>query len=171
MATEKSVVWRDQAVFLNNTMYIGRISQGSCEIRRKTVNVGGLGGVGSADVPTGKFEPIKASLTFNSLSVGDIRQMTANDGYVELRMTGTVRVLDTNTGTRTVGGAATRVKGWVLNPPTPIYSDDPQPYTIEISVLFIEVTDQQGTALLIDIPNGIVEPNDNSGSYGITITV
>lgn len=171
MATEKSVVWRDLSAFLNNTMYIGRISQGSCEIRRKTVNVGGLGGVGNVDVPNGKFEPIKAQLNFSSLSVADIRQLTRNDGYVELRMTGTCRVLDTDTGTRTVGGAVTRIKGWVLNPPTPIYSDEPQPHNIEISVLFIEVADQQGTALLIDIPNGIVEPSGDSGSYGVTITV
>lgn len=171
MATEKSVVWRDQSVFLNNTMYIGRVSQASCDIRRKTTNVGGLGGVGNVEVPTGKVEPIKAQLNFNSLSVGDIRQLTRNDGYVDLRMTGTVRVLDTDTGTRTVGGAVTRLKGWVLNPPTPIYSDDPQPYNIEISVLFIEVADQQGTALLIDIPNGIIEPSGDSGSYGVTITI
>lgn len=171
MATEKSVVWRDLAAFLNNTMYIGRISQGSCDIRRKTVNVGGLGGVGNVDVPNGKFEPIKAQLNFSSLSVADIRQLTRNDGYVELRMTGTCRVLDTDTGTRTVGGAVTRIKGWVLNPPTPTYSDEPQPYNIEISVLFIEVADQQGTALLIDIPNGIVEPSGDNGSLGVTITV
>jgi hypothetical protein len=171
MSTEKSVVWRDLAVFLNNTMYIGRVGQASCDIRRKTVTVGGLGGVGSVDVPTGKVEPIKSQLTFNSLSVADIRQLTSNDGYVELRMTGTVRILDTDTGTRTVGGAVTRLKGWVLNPPTPTYSDEPQPYQIEISVLFIEVSDQQGTALLIDIPNGIMEPSGSSSGYGVTVTV
>ncbi|MNQ32641.1 hypothetical protein D3C85_460520 [compost metagenome] len=171
MAAEQSVIWRDQMAFINNTMYIGRVSQASCEIRRKTTTLGGLGGIGSVDVPTGKFEPIKARINFTSLSVADIRQLTANDGYIELRMTGTVRVLDTNTGTRTVGGAVSRIKGWVLNPPTPTFAEEPQPYDAEISVLFVEVSDQQGVALLIDIPNGIVEPSGSSGSSGITITV
>lgn len=171
MATEKSIVWRDQAAYLNDTMYVGRINQGSCEITRKTVSLGGIGGVGNVDVPTGKLEPIKASVVFNSLSVGDVRTMSKNDGYIELRLTGTARVLDTSTGTRVVSNATTRIKGWALNLPNPAYGDDPQPYNVSISVLFIEVSDSQGTALLIDMANGIMEPNDNSGSLGATVTL
>lgn len=171
MGAQTSAVWRNQMVFINEDQYIGRITEASAELTRQTIEVGGLGGVGKMNVPNGKYEASKASLTFQSLTLSDVAQMAGNDGWVELRLTGQVRMLDSSTGTRIVDAAYTRIKGWCLNPPVPGLNDDGAPYTADISLAFIEILGSTGTVLKIDWINGIVEPSQDPGNFGATINL
>ncbi|WP_367971603.1 phage major tail tube protein [Vibrio scophthalmi] len=148
----------NQAAYINESQYIGRVKSMSAEIKRKTKLVGGLGGVGGVEVPTGKYEPITASVPFASLSAKDIRSLNENGGYVKLRFTGVVRVLDTHTGIRKEGSLTTRIHGYVTNPPSPSYDDEQQDYTANISVQFIEITDGGGQIFMVDFAKGISFP-------------
>lgn len=154
-----SVIMTNQAAYINDVHYVGRVKSASSEIKRTTIKVGGLGGVGGIEVPTGKFEPITASVVFEQLAPVDIRRLNENGGFVKLRLTGLVKVLDTHTGLRVNGSMTTRVHGFITNPPTPNYTDEPQDYTADISVSFIEVSDNDGRVFMIDIAKGICYPD------------
>ncbi|EMD1175056.1 phage major tail tube protein [Vibrio harveyi] len=153
-----SVIITNQAIYINESQYIGRAKGMSVEVTRKTKSVGGLGGVGGIDVPTGKFEPIKASIPFESLAPADLRRLNENGGYVKLRCTGMVRVLDTHTGLRKDGSMTVRIHGYLLNPPVPAFSDDAQDYTGNVSVQFLEVSDSSGQVFMIDFAKGLSYP-------------
>ncbi len=157
--SEASVILTNQSVYLNEKQYVGRIKSASAEITRKTITLGGLGGVGGVEVPTGKLEPIKASVPFENLAPNDIRALNKDGGFVKLRCTGVVRVLDTHTGLRQTGSMTTRIHGYVLNPPSPNYSDEPQDYTANISVQFIEVSDNSGQIFMVDFAKGLIYPD------------
>ena len=159
MSGEASVILTNQSVYINDTQYIGKVKSVSTDAKRKTVTLGGLGGIGGIEVPTGKFEPIKTSVPFENLSPADIRRLNENGGFVKLRLSGLVRVLDTHSGLRKKGTMTTRIHGFVLNPPTPTYSDEPQDYTANISVLFLEVSDASGQIFMIDFAKGLVYPD------------
>lgn len=150
-----SVIMTQQQVYINETQYIGRVKSAKSEIKRKTQRIGGLGGVGQIEVPTGKFEPITASVTFEALAGADIRRLNSQGGFVSLRMTGKLQVLDSLLGLRRNGSMTTRIRGYVLNPPTPGYSDDASDYTANISVQFISVDDDNGPILMIDFAQGL----------------
>jgi len=169
--SQTSVVWRNKTVFIKETQYAGRVSSAEVALTRATVSVGGLGGVGAMQVPNGKYEAATANLTFQSLALSDVSLLTGDDGWVELRLSGEVRMLDSSTGTRVVDAAYTRIKGWCLNPPVPGMNDDGSPYTANISMAFIEIIGSSGTVLKIDWINGIVEPAQNPGNFGATITI
>lgn len=166
---EKSVIWRNQAVMLNDTQYIGRISKGGMTLERKTSTLSSLGGIGDIAVPNGKFNASQATLEFNNLSTADARMLSSNDGFVRLRLSGQCRVTDSNTGTRTVNTAITLINGWVTNPPVNLFNND-EPYTANINVLYVNVSDESGTVLEVDWDNGTVYPDD-SPTEGYTITV
>ncbi|MGR5240217.1 phage major tail tube protein [Photobacterium damselae] len=154
-----SVIMTNQAAYINEAHYVGRVKSASSEIKRTTVKVGGLGGVGSIDVPNGKFEPITASVVFEQLAPADIRRLNENGGFVKLRLTGLVKVLDSHTGLRVNGSMTTRIHGFVTNPPTPNYTDESQDYTANISVAFIEVSDNGGQVFMVDFAKGICYPD------------
>ncbi|ANS86928.1 hypothetical protein VSVS12_03219 [Vibrio scophthalmi] len=158
MSQNASVIMTNQSVYINESQYIGRVKSMSAEVTRKTKTLGGLGGVGGIDVPTGKFEPIKASVPFGSLAPKDIRTLNENGGYVKLRFTGVVRMLDTHSGIRKNGSMTTRLHGYVLNPPVPNYDDEQQDYTANISVQFLEVSDSSGQIFMIDFAKGLSFP-------------
>ncbi|MBE8578715.1 phage major tail tube protein [Vibrio sp. OPT18] len=158
MSQNASVIMTNQAAYINESQYIGRVKGMSVEIKRKTKLLGGLGGVGGVEVPTGKFDPITASIPFGSLSAKDIRTLNENGGYVKLRFTGVVRMLDTHTGIRKNGSLTTRVHGYVLNPPSPTYDDEQQDYTASVSVQFIEISDSSGQIFMIDFAKGLSFP-------------
>ncbi|MFV0261383.1 MAG: phage major tail tube protein [Kluyvera sp.] len=166
---EKNVIWRNQAVMLNDTQYIGRISKGSQTLERKTSTLSSLGGIGDIAVPNGKFNASTATLEFNNLSTADARQLSGNDGWVRLRLSGECRVTDSSTGTRTVNRATTLINGWVTNPPVNLFNND-EPYTANISVLYLQVSDESGVVLEVDWDNGTVYPDD-APSEGFTITI
>ncbi|MFV0262039.1 MAG: phage major tail tube protein [Kluyvera sp.] len=166
---EKNIIWRNQAVALNNTIYVGRISKGGMTIERKTTTLSSLGGVGDVAVPNGKFNASTATLEFNSLSTADARQLCQNDGYVKLRLTGQARVVDSASGTRVVNNAVTQIYGWVTNPPVNLFNND-EPYTANISVLFVSVSDQQGRVFEVDFENGTSYPEDTP-STGVSFTI
>ncbi|WP_108945626.1 phage major tail tube protein [Shewanella halifaxensis] len=153
-----SVIMTNQQSYINDVHYLGRVKSASAEVKRKTKSVGGLGGVGSIEVPTGKFDPITASVAFEALAPADLRRLNENGGFVKLRLTGSVRVLDSSTGLRSDGTMTTRIHGYVTNPPVPSYTDDAQDYTANISVQFIEVTDLSGKIFMVDIAKGITYP-------------
>ena len=158
MSQVTSVIMTNLSAYLNEAHYVGRIKGMSVEVTRKTMTVGGLGGVGGVDVPTGKFEPIKASVPFGSLAPGDIRRLNANGGFVKLRCSGQIRVLDSHAGIRKTGSMTTRIHGYLLNPPVPNYSDEQQDYTANISVQFLEVSDGSGQVFMIDFAKGLSYP-------------
>lgn len=168
---EKSVVWRDQMVFLNETQYVGRVKSAECDIQRKMVTVGGLGGIGDLEVPNGKYEAPTATVEFQSLALADVSQLTNNDGWIKLRMTGQVRVLDSDTGTRIVDAAITRIHGYVKNPPVPGFNDEGSPYTANIAVHFIEISNSTGRVFMLDMQSGAKYPPDDPGQYGLTVTI
>lgn len=157
--SEASVILTNQSVYINDTQYIGRIKSAKVEVTRKTITLGGLGGVGGVDVPTGKLEPIKATIPFEQLSPADIKRLNANGGFVKLRLSGVVRVLDTHTGLRANGSLTTRIHGYVLNPPVPGYSDEAEDYSANISVMFLEVTDSSGQIFMVDFAKGLIHPD------------
>ena len=157
--SESSVIMTNMSAYVNDVHYVGRIKSASTEITRKTITLGGLGGIGGIDVPTGKFEPIKATVPFEQLAPADIRRLNENGGFVKLRLTGLVKVLDTHTGLRKNGSMTTRIHGFVKNPPTPNYSDEQQDYSADISVMFIEISDSAGVVFMVDIAKGISYPD------------
>lgn len=167
---EKNIVWTNVAAFLNGTHYVGRISESTCECRRKTSTASSLGGLGDVAIPTGKYDAATGRLTFSNLAPADIRQLNINNGFITVRLTGRCRVTDSTLGTKTVDEAVTRISGWVLNPPVPGMSND-APYTAELSVLFIEVTSSQGRIFMLDFDNGIQWPDEDTGGVGITVTL
>ncbi len=168
---QTSVVWRNKMVFIKETMYAGRVSNAEVSLTRSTIEVGGVGAVGKMQVPTGKFEASQANVTFETLALSDVSLLVGDDGWMELRMTGEVRVLDSSTGTRIVDAAQTRIKGWCLNPPVPGLSDENANYTANISMAFLEIIGSSGTVLKVDWINNIVEPKQTPGSFGVTVTV
>ncbi len=168
---QTSVVWRNQTVFLKETMYAGRITSAEVSLTRSTIEVGGLGGVGKMQVPTGKFEASQASVSFQSLALSDVSLLVGDDGWIELRLAGDVRTLDSSTGTRVIDAAYSRIKGWCLNPPVPGLNDDGSPYTANISMAYLEIIGSSGTVFKVDWINNIVEPAQNPGNFGATITL
>lgn len=159
MSQTASVIMTNQSAYINETQYVGRIKSASTEITRKTVTVGGLGGVGGVDVPTGKFDPIKGTVVFEQLGPSDLRRLNENGGFVKLRCSGLVKVLDTHTGLRKNGSMTTRIHGFLINPPAPNYSDEQQDYTANISVVFIEVSDNSGQVFMVDLAKGLCYPD------------
>ncbi|CDT72017.1 phage major tail tube protein [Vibrio coralliirubri] len=168
---EKSVVWRDQMAFINETQYVGRVKSASSDLQRKMTTVGGLGGLGDVEVPTGKYEAPTATVEFQSVALGDVAQLTNNDGWIKLRLTGQVRMLDSETGTKTIDAGITRIHGFVKNPPVPGYNDEGSPYTANIAVHFIEISNTSGRVFMLDMQTGAKYPPDAPGQFGITVTL
>lgn len=168
---ERSVIWRDQMAFINETQYISRVRSAEMELNRKMITVGGLGGIGDMEMPNGKYEAATMSVAFQSVSLTDVAMFSKNEGWVKLRLTGQLRMADSNTGTRVVDNAITRVHGYVKNPPVPGYQEDGSPYTAQISVMFLEIMDQTGRVFMVDYINGIVYPDDGPGAGGFTFTI
>ncbi|MGR6858891.1 phage major tail tube protein [Aliivibrio salmonicida] len=168
---ETSVIMRNPMCFINETHYVGRVKSVGCEMTKKMTTVGGLGGVGSVEVPTGKYEATTATVEFASIANGDVVQLNKNDGFVKLRMTAQVRMLDASTGTRIIDQAVTRIHGFVKNPPVPGYNDDGSPYTAQIAVLFIEILNTSGRIFMVDFVNGVTYPDGSPGEYGITVSL
>lgn len=168
---QASVIWRNQTVFINENMYAGRVLSAEVTMSRATIELGGLGNVGKIQVPNGKYEASTANINFQSIALSDVAQLVGNDGFISLRLTGEVRVLDSSTGTRLVDAAYTRIKGWCLNPPVPGLNDDGSPYTANISVTYLEIVGSSGTVFKVDFINNIIEPAPEPGSVGFTITV
>jgi hypothetical protein len=167
---EKNVVWRNQTVMLNDNIYVGRISKAGMTLERKTTTLSSLGGIGDVAVPTGKLNASTATLEFSNLSTSDTAQLVGNDGWTRLRLTGECRVTDSATGTRVISRATTLINGWITNPPVNMFNND-EPYTANMSVLYMCVTDESGKILEVDWDNGTIFPDDNAQSEGYTITV
>ncbi|PKF50921.1 phage major tail tube protein [Enterovibrio nigricans] len=167
---ETSVIMRNPMVFINETHYVGRVKSVACEMTKKMMSVGGMGGVGNMEIPTGKYEPATASVEFSSIANGDVVQLNKNDGFVKLRMTAQIRMLDASSGTRIIDQAVTRIHGYVKNPPVPGYSDDGSPYTAQIAVSFIEILNTSGRIFMVDFVNGVMYPDGSPGEYGITVS-
>ncbi len=171
MSRQHDVMWRDQSVFINESQYIGRVASAEATLTRQTTTVGGLGGVGQMQVPNGKFEASTATVNFQSVAPSDLLAMVGNDGWVELRMSGNVRILDASSGTRKLDSVQTRIKGWCLNPPVPGMNDQGAPYSANISVAVLEISNNAGTIFKVDFINGIVEPSQDTASLSIGITI
>lgn len=167
---EKNVVWWNQNVLLNDTQYIGRISKAGATLERKTTTVSSLAGMGDVAVPTGKFNAATATLEFNNLATADARQLLANSGFVRLTLTGQCRVTDSSSGLRTVDNATTLLNGWVTNPPVNMFNND-EPYTANLSLLYLCVMDETGRVLEVDWDNGTFYPDDATESAGLTFTI
>lgn len=166
---EKNVIWRNQAAMLNNTQYVGRINKASMTLERKTTTLSSLGGIGDIAVPNGKFNASTAQIEFNNLATADARMLSVNDGYIQLRLTGQCRIVDSTTGTRSINQAVSQIYGWVTNPPVNLFNND-EPYTASVSVLFVSVSDETGLVLEVDFANGTVYPDDQPAA-GFSFTV
>ncbi|MGY4028132.1 phage major tail tube protein [Aeromonas rivuli] len=176
---ERSLVWRNQMVFLNNTLYIGRILSANCVIRRSVKKFLALGCIGAREVP-GAFEPIRCTLEFQNITPADIRQLVHHSlgGDITLRLAAFGRHLDSHSksGTSTTTAVVTRIKGALIDHPLPTIDNCTNgPKTVEMTVNFLEVYDPQSIEyeplLLIDLVNGIYRPDKDDAKLGITVTL
>lgn len=154
-----AVIWRKNRAYINDADYLGLITEGACEITRATAELDGLGQPAPINAPTGRFEPITATLNFGSIGPAQIRQMRGADGFVNLRLIGQVYAPDVNVGMLQQDEMRTRIAGWIKKIPLPATNTShTSEVEVEIDVLHIEVEDRNGTIILIDVANGIVEP-------------
>jgi Phage tail tube protein FII. len=156
-----TVTWRKCRVFYNNVDLFGNVDEGSVEIKRKFADLKGIGMPADAKLPTGKFEPIVAKLKFNNISPDILRQVWTNDGYCDFRMVGQCRVIHASSGSVNENRLVTIVRGYAENLPVPgVKEDATADIEVTINALFLQVKDDGGNILLIDLPNGLVEPSE-----------
>jgi phage tail tube protein FII len=154
-----AVIWRRNRAYVNDADYLGLITEGSCEIKRATAELTGLGQPAPINAPTGHFEPLVAKLSFGSIGPAQIRQLSGNDGFINLRLMGKCFTPDVTQGKLPTDEMRTRVAGWIKSIPLPTTSTEHgSEVEVEIDVLHVQVDDTAGTILLIDLANGIVEP-------------
>jgi len=154
-----TVVWRKNKVFHNDVDLFGNVEKGSLEIKRKFVETGGIGTPALAKVPTGKFEPLSATFTFNNISPTIMRHLLSNGGFCNFRMVGECHMTDASVGLVKSDRLTSIIRGYAENLPIPeIGSEDKMDAEVIIHALFIEIKDNSGTLLMVDIPNGLVEP-------------
>jgi hypothetical protein len=154
-----AVIWRRNRAYVNDADYLGLITEGSCEIKRATAELDGLGQPAPINAPTGRFEAITASLKFGSIGPQQIRQLRGADGFVNLRLMGKCFSPNVQVGMQQSDEMRTRLAGWIKSLPIPATSTEHKSEVeIEIDVLHVEVEDTSGTIILIDVANGVVEP-------------
>lgn len=156
-----SVTWRKNRVKVNGNDYIGQIEEGSCEIKREFSEAKGLGMPGTAKLPNGRFEAITAKIKFNNIMPRDIRRLIKNDGFVSITFSGQAMFMDAIKGLNKDSEMTTTLRGYTENIP----GQDPKnegtsEHEVTINLLFIEMKDKDGRVLLIDLPNGLVEPEE-----------
>lgn len=167
---ENHVTKRNHMCFLNETQYIGRIKSVSGDPQMKFETFSSLASIGDMEIPTGEYEALTINVEFDSVAPADLQQMTKNGGYVALRCTCDIRIPDVRTGTRRTDGIATRIWGFVKNPPMNFHSKAKTAYTAQIATYRVEVTDVSGRIFELDFVNGVRYPEDEPGSGGITVT-
>lgn len=169
--SEKHVTKRNHLCFVNETEYVGRIKSVTAEPQLKFETFSSLGGIGDIEIPSGDYEVLITNVEFDSTSISDLIQLTKNGGYVALRCTCDLRIADVTTGTRRIDGIATRIWGFVKNPPNSFHTKEKVPYTAQIATYRIEVSDISGRVFELDFVNGVRYPEDEPSSGGITITI
>lgn len=167
---ETSVIMRNPMVFINETHYVGRVKSVACEMTKKMMSVGGMGGVAIWRSQRANTSLRRHRLSSLRLPMVMWFSSIKNDGFVKLRMTAQIRMLDASSGTRIIDQAVTRIHGYVKNPPVPGYSDDGSPYTAQIAVSFIEILNTSGRIFMVDFVNGVMYPDGSPGEYGITVS-
>jgi phage tail tube protein FII len=154
-----TIAWRNNRVYLNDVDYFGNAEEGRVEIKRKFAEIDGMGLPAPAKVPTGKFEPLTASLKMTNISPSNIQSMVSNDGYVSLRLVGECRILDAQDGMIADDSLTTIVRGYTESFPVPGRKiSDKADGEITINCLFVEVQNDAGTILKINVPDAVVEP-------------
>lgn len=167
---ENHVTKRNHMAFIDETQYVGRIKGVTAEPQLKMETFSGLGGIGDIEVPTGDYEALTVNVEFDSTSIGDLRLLTKNGNYTNLKLMCDVRVIDASSGTRRIDGIATRIWGFVKNPPMSFHTKEKAAYTANIACYRIEVSDATGRVFELDFVNGVRYPEDVPGSGGLTIT-
>ncbi len=168
---ENHVTKRNQAAWLMETFYIGRIKGVTAEPQLKMETFSALGGIGDIEVPTGDYEALTVNVEFDNTSIADLKLLTQNGNYINnLKLSCDVRALDVSTGTRTIDGITTRVWGMLKNPPTTFHTKEKAPYTAQIACWRIEISDLSGRVFELDFVNGVRYPEDVAGGAGLTIT-
>jgi phage tail tube protein FII len=155
-----TVTWRKCHVYYNDVDLFGNVSEGSVEVKRKFADHKGLGMPADAKLPTGKFEPIVAKMKLNNISPAILKNIWANDGYCNFRMVGECKVVHASLGMVDNDRLITIVRGYAENLPVPGVKEDASDIEVTINALFLEVKNNSGSILMIDIPNGLVEPRE-----------
>ena len=156
-----TVTWRKCHVYYNYVDLFGNVSEGSVEVKRKFADHKGIGMPADVKLPTGKFEPIVAKMKLNNISPAILKDIWANDGYCDFRMVGECKVVHASRGMVDNDQLITTVRGYAENLPVPGVKEDASDIEVTINALFLEVKSYySGTILMIDIPNGLVEPRE-----------
>lgn len=154
-----AVIWRHNRVYINDADYLGKIAEGTVELKRAFTELNGLGMPAPIKAPNGRFEEITASLKFDSIAPADIRRVIGEDGFINLRLMGKCFLPDVSAGKVAHDEMRSRLTGWIEEIPIPPTNTDHKSETeITVHVALIEVSDASGTLLLIDTVNGVVEP-------------
>ncbi|MEF1158862.1 phage major tail tube protein [Vibrio parahaemolyticus] len=168
---ENHATKRNHSAWWEETQYIGRLKAVTAEPQIKTETFSALGGIGDIEIPTGDYEALTVNVEFDNTSIGDLRLMTKNGNYVSgLKLACDVRAVDVDTGTRRIDGIATRIWGFVKNPPTTFHTKEKVAYTAQIACYRIEISDATGRVFELDFVNGVRYPEDVPGDGGFTIT-
>ncbi len=167
---ENHVTKRNHIAYVFETQYIGRIKGVTVEPQLKMETFSGLGGIGDVELPTGDYEALTVSVEFDNTSIGDLRLLTKNGNFTNLKLMCDIRELSASTGTRRVDAVATRLWGIVKNPPTTFHTKEKAAYTANIACYRIEIRDATGRVFELDFEKGIRYPADEPGSGGLTVT-
>jgi len=156
-----SIIWKDNRAYLNDIDLFGNVVEGSCEIKRKMIEVDGVGLPAGANVPSGRYEPVTASLNFNNIDASMIRQFTVQDGFVNLKMIGHCNSINALSGFFQEDTLTTIVRGFSDGIPLPaLKASEAAEVEVNINVLFIEIRNTSGVLFMMDIANGLVYPQN-----------
>ena len=154
-----TIAWRNNRVYLNDEDFFGSAEEGSLEIKRKMVELDGMGLPAPAKVPSGKFEPLIAKLKMTNIKPSDLRSIYSNDGFASLRLIGECRILDAQSGMVKHDSLTSIIRGYVEELPVPARKiSDKADGEITINCLYVEIKDDNGTILKVNVPDAVVEP-------------
>lgn len=156
-----AVIWRQNRCYINEADYIGRVAEGSLELKRAMNEIGGLGQPAKMKVPNGHFELITAKIKFDNIAPADVRALSRNDGFIALRLIGQVHLPDAVSGKVAEDSLQTRLTGWAEEIPVPPMNQEHKTeIEITVNVAMVSITDKSGQLLLVDNVNGVVEPKE-----------
>lgn len=159
MARNNVVNWTNQAVYLGETDYKGQASEGSVEVVREMVEMGGLGMPAKVKVPSGRIESMTAKIKFENTSPALLQAAVDNGGFAEFKLIGDAKLLSVDQGFSDKNTVTTRLKGFPENLPLQPHKNEKADFELTVNLVYLEVSsDSEGTILKIDVVNDVVEP-------------
>ncbi len=155
------VVWTDNTVRLGDDDYGGQAVEGTLELKRKMIDFGAMGLPADVRLPSGRLEAPTVSIKVENVSPADIRKFI---GLIDLKMVGKCKVLKGDSGLVEDDNMTTRIKGYAETVPTQPTKNEKADLDITIAPYFVEISsDKLGTVLKVNVPDGIIEPEDLAG--------